>query len=316
METYRLGIVGAGHMGKIHARILKDIPQVEIVGIADIDLRAASRLASEHSANYYTHWEEMLPEIDIIFVATPNTFHTDVVLAALERDIHVFCEKPMAATLEDARRVYEAANSSRGRYQLGFNKRFTPVYRTLKELIVQGFKLYSAHIKRNRGELQDPFWVSDRKITGGFLNESTVHLLDLSMWLFGDVVRFVCWGKKDCYHEYDDFHILFEFSSGLVASFTSCAHSSWVFPFESIEVYGEHSSIITEEMERITHSPGIKEEVIRRDFSHLDPEDKWGYRAEDIAFIEAIVNDLEPAVSQKDGLRSAELVEALYQSIE
>jgi myo-inositol 2-dehydrogenase / D-chiro-inositol 1-dehydrogenase len=240
--------------------------------------------------------------------------HTDAVLGALKRNVHVFSEKPMATSLHEAKQIVEAASHSKGIYQIGFNRRFAPVYKFARKQIGDGFHPYSANIKMNRGELINPQWVCNRAITGGFLYESTIHLLDMMRWLMGEVVEVQCKGQQNICAEMDDFAMILTFASGHFAAFSSSAHTSWAFPFERIELYGGHSSIVTEEMEKVVYSPGLAQEIVLRDYFQLETADKWGYREEDRLFIDAIVKGQSPAVTADDGYKAVELVEACYQS--
>jgi len=311
----KIGIIGAGHMGRTHARNLQQDRRVEIIGVADIMERSAQSLAAEVSGRPFAGADALLAAgPDAVYVCTPNTLHTAAVLQALAQGIHVFSEKPMATTLQEARDIVSAAQKSRALYQIGHNRRFAPVYKFARRLIDEGFHPYSANIKMNRGELINPQWVCNRAITGGFLYESTIHLLDMARWLMGEVVEVQCKGQQNICAEQDDFAMILTFASGHFAAFSSSAHTSWAFPFERIELYGGHSSIVTEEMERVTYSPGLAQEIVVRDYFQLDVADKWGYREEDRLFVDAVVSGQVPPVTATDGYKAVELVEACYQS--
>ncbi len=311
----KIGIIGAGHMGRTHARNLKQDQRVEIIGVADIMERPAQSLAAEVGGKAFPSADVLLAEWpDAVYVCTPNTLHTEAVLKALARGVHVFSEKPMATTLQEARDIVTAAQKSRALYQVGHNRRFAPVYKFARRLIDEGFHPYSANIKMNRGELINPQWVCNRAVTGGFLYESTIHLLDMARWLMGEVVEVQCKAQQNICAEQDDFAMILTFASGHFAAFSSSAHTSWAFPFERIELYGGHASIVTEEMERVTYSPGLAQEIVVRDYFQLDVADKWGYREEDRLFVDAVVNGQVPPVTATDGYKAVELVEACYQS--
>jgi myo-inositol 2-dehydrogenase/D-chiro-inositol 1-dehydrogenase len=132
----KIGLVGAGYIGGVHARILAADERVKLVGFADVVEKRAQDLAHQFGGKAYTDYEQLLSSgIDAVYVTTPNTLHTPIVLSALARGIHVFCEKPMAITFEDAKRIREAARASKGLYQIGHNRRFAPVYQFAKEKI-------------------------------------------------------------------------------------------------------------------------------------------------------------------------------------
>lgn len=312
----KAGIVGAGFIGRIHALNLSKDARVSLLGIADAVPQAASRLAAEVGT-------QPLPNLDALFdagaeavyVTTPNTHHVEPVLSALAHGVHVFSEKPMATSLDGAWKIREAAQRSRGVYQIGFNRRFANVYRFAQALI-EGGRLTPlvAQLKHNRGELKQPPWTSDPKVTGGYLYETPVHLFDMSRFLFGDAAVIKGWARQSVYAEPDGFTMLLRFRSGVTASLTSVAHASWLFPSERIEIYGEHAAVVTEELERASFNPGIRAQVEAIDCTAMPFEEKWGYVTEDRLFIDAVLGERPPAVTAEDGYRATELVEACYRA--
>jgi myo-inositol 2-dehydrogenase/D-chiro-inositol 1-dehydrogenase len=242
--------------------------------------------------------------------------HVEPVLKALQKNINVFSEKPMATSLSEAKKIVDAVKKSKAIYNLGFNRRFAPVYKKVKNLIEKKkFIPHSAHIKMNRGELQNPVWVSDKNITGGFLYETTIHIFDMIIWLLGDVERIVCFGNSNFYGEIDDFHIILKFKNEILVTLTSCGHSSWIYPFERVELFGNHSSIITEEMNKVSYTLGLNQPVITEEYFTLTLPERWGYLEEDKLFIEAVKKNKKPPVSVEDAYKSVELVELCYKNM-
>ena len=315
--TVKVGILGAGFIGRIHALNLKADRRVALVGIADAVPAAAARLAAEAGTSPLPTLAALLDAgADAVYVTTPNTHHVEPVLSLLEHGAHVFSEKPMATSLEGALRILRAAERSRGVYQVGFNRRFANVYAFARGLIDAGrLRPVAAQLKHNRGELRQPPWTSDPKVTGGYLYETPVHLFDMARFLFGDAAEVEGWARRTFYGEPDAFTLLVRFHTGLIASVTSVAHASWLFPSERIEIYGDHMSVATEEMERAQFSPGAREEVEGIDCAAMPFEHKWGYVTEDRLFIDAVLGERAPAVTALDGYRATELVEASYRAV-
>ena len=310
-----LGIIGAGHMGTLHAQNLMTDGRVQLVGVADVDQDRAETLARLVKGKTFASVEALLGTgVEAVYVCTPNTLHTEAVLAALQCRVHVFSEKPMATTLREAQEIHEATRTSRGLYQIGHNRRFATVYTFARQQIQAGFVPTSANIKMNRGELRQPPWVADTRVTGGFLYESTVHLLDMLRWLMGEVVEVVCQARANVYHELDDFVLLCTCASGQSCAFSSCAHATWAFPFERVELYGDHAQLVTEEMETVTYTAGLGQASVQHDFRQLSIPDKWGYRDEDRRFVDAVLTGTTPPVTAEDGYKAVELVEACYRS--
>jgi myo-inositol 2-dehydrogenase/D-chiro-inositol 1-dehydrogenase len=312
---HKIGIVGAGHMGATHARNLVLDKRVQIIGIADVVRAKAEALARETNAQIYESVEALLAAgVDAIYVTTPNTMHAPAVLAALARNVHVFSEKPMATTLAEARQIRDAVRQRQAIYQVGHNRRFSPAYKFLKEQIAAGFKPYLANAKQNDGDWLNPPWITNLALTGGFLYESSVHLLDMLRWLMGEVVTVNARAQSRVYDLPCDFAILLTFEGNRHAVFSSSAHASWAFPFESVEIVGEHACLRTEEMTRAFLSPGLEQEMSTRDYTQLPRALQWGYRQEDEAFITAIVEQRAPVVTVEDAYKSIELCEACYRS--
>lgn len=318
MAEVKIGILGAGGIARVHASNLKKDERVKIIGVADIEPSRAASLAKEvGDAKPVQRLEELFElGVDAVYVTTPNTLHVEPVLMCLEHDIHVFSEKPMATSLAEAKQIRDRAAGSQAIYNLGMNRRYASVYKRVKELIVsEELTPYLVNIKMNRGELLHPAWTADPKVTGGFLYETPVHLIDLSRYLFGEVETVRCEARQNLSEkELDTFAIMLTFESGTIANFVTYAHAGWSFPFESIEIYGKYTTVTTQEMEKVMVASGLNQPIQMDDFYQLPTDVKWGYVEEDRRFIDAVIDGTEPPVPVEDAFRSAELVEAIYES--
>jgi myo-inositol 2-dehydrogenase/D-chiro-inositol 1-dehydrogenase len=315
MTRIRIGFLGAGYIAGVHAAILARDERVEIAAIHDVDKQRSQQLAHATGAAVAHSTSEVLAMCDAIYVTTPNTKHTELAILAAEEGKHVFCEKPMATNLTDAERVRKAARKARGIFQVGHNRRFAPVYVELKQMLAEGHQAHSAHVKMNRGELLNPEWVGDPKITGGFLYETTIHMFDMLRFLFGEVTALHAIGSTHEYQEIDDFSVLLSFAGGMHATLGSSADASWLFPFERVEVFCHHTTIVTREMESLIISEGLDGRHTERSMHQLAKEEKWGYAQEDRAFIDSIESGSPAAVTALDGYKSVELVDAAYESV-
>ena len=310
----KLGIIGLGYIGNVHARIFAKDPRVQVSAHYDI-IPERSELASKVvGGKACASREELLENCDAVLVCTPNRTHTEIASHAVAEGKHVFCEKPFSIGLEDAKKLLDIANGSDKVFQVGHNRRYAPVYVKLKELLAQD-RAHSAHIKMNRGELKNPVWTGDVNVTGGFLYETTIHLFDMARYQFGEIEELVAYGSQHEYPELDEFSILFKFKSGFHCTFASSSDASWHFPFERVEVFAHHRTIMTEEMERLIDSRGEDANFETISFAMTEKEERWGYVQEDRAFIDAIINGTEPPVTALDGYKSVELVESVYEAI-
>src|ERR1700752_1681345 len=211
MTKLKIGFLGAGYIAGVHASILARDERVQIAAVHDVERSRAEHLTHTCGARVAHSVAEVLANCDAIYINTPNTRHDELAVLAAEGSKHVFCEKPMATSVADARRVLEAAEKSPGVFQVGHNRRFAPVYAELKRMLEETHRPHSAHVKMNRGELHNPVWTGDPKITGGFLYETTIHMFDMMRFLFGDVSTLQALGSKHEYTETDDFSVLLRF---------------------------------------------------------------------------------------------------------
>jgi myo-inositol 2-dehydrogenase/D-chiro-inositol 1-dehydrogenase len=314
MQKVKVGIVGTGYIGNVHGRIYARDDRAEVSALYDIIPERAAATARTIGGKVCGSREELLEMSDAILVCTPNKTHLEIAKAGIEAGKHVFCEKPFSIGLPAAQELLDAANGSDKVFQVGHNRRYAPVYARLKELIGQD-EPHSAHIKMNRGELKNPVWTGDVNVTGGFLYETTIHLFDMMRFQFGEIAELVAYGSQHVYPELDEFSVIFKFENGFHCTFASSSDASWHFPFERIEVFCHHRTIMTEEMERLLDSRGMDANFETLTWHMTEKEERWGYVQEDRAFVDAILSGTAPPVTALDGFKSVELVESVYAAV-
>lgn len=192
-QKHRIGIIGCGGIafGK-HMPALQKQPNAEMVAFCDIDearAREASEKFGSSDAKVYTNYMELLSDssLDIVHVCTPNDSHADISIAALEAGKHVMCEKPMAKTAADARRMVEAAKRTGKKLTIGYQNRFRSDSQYLKSLCEEGVlgEIYyaKAHAIRRRAVPTWGVFLDEEKQGGGPLIDIGTHALDLTLWM-------------------------------------------------------------------------------------------------------------------------------------
>ena len=312
----KVGLVGAGAMGRRHLDALSRDPRVTVVGVAD-SVEAAARRAAEPLGARPCRTVGELAEAgaEAVYVTLPNAFHGAVVLDALERGLHVFSEKPMATTLDDARRVAAAVRRTGRIYQIGFNRRFAPAYRFLKDRVAAGFVPFSANVKITDGDMLTPPWYIDTSLTGGFLYDCGVHMIDLVAWLVGPVRTVSALGRRSCYPDDDDIALLLRCEGDRPVAFTTCGHASWAKPTERVELYGDHALLESADMDRARHATREAPDAAWESFASPDEVTALGYVAEDRAFVEACLGGGAPPATVDDALHSIAVIDAAYKSV-
>ena len=306
-----IGFIGAGYMGKTHAAILKKDARARIAAFYDSDAARAAQAAAEFDAQAATDVKDLFRLCDAVYITLPNVRHAEMALAAIGARKHVSCEKPMATSLADAHRIFEAAAALPRLFQVGHNRRFAPVYKSARTALAAGSPAFCAELKMNRGELENPPWTADAGVTGGFLYETPIHILDLGNWLFGPLQEVYVAGGQRVYAQEDTFSAVLHYAD-CHATLTTCAYSGWSFPFERLEIYGRGYTIRTEEMEQLT----VNDKTTS--YRDLARDERWGYIEEDRLFLDAVeAGGAAPvaAVTARSGLNSVRAVEAVYESL-
>lgn len=131
----RVGVVGVGHLGRLHARVYSEMESCELVGVFDTDGERAATVASEFGTVAAGDLEELLDGLDAISIATPTVSHHDVARKCLDRGIHVLVEKPIAKTVDEARDMVEAARQRGVVIQVGHIERFNPAVRAAMDVL-------------------------------------------------------------------------------------------------------------------------------------------------------------------------------------
>lgn len=122
----RMAVVGVGHLGRHHARLLAAMPGVDFVGAVDVDAARAAAAVSGTAGRAFAHHHEVLERVDAVVVAVPTVSHLDVALDFLGRGVHVLVEKPMTPGLAEADRMIEAAEATGAMLAVGHTERFNP----------------------------------------------------------------------------------------------------------------------------------------------------------------------------------------------
>lgn len=208
-KLYRIGIIGCGGIanGK-HLPSLSRLKNVELVAFCDIVVERAEEAARKYGiedAKVYSDYTELLQDqsIDIIHVLTPNDSHAEISIASLEAGKHVMCEKPMAKTAADAKKMMETAERTGKKLTIGYNNRFREDSLYLKQVCEAGelgnIYFAKAHAIRRRAVPTWGVFLDEEKQGGGPLIDIGTHALDLTLWMMDNYKPKVVLGTT--YHE-------------------------------------------------------------------------------------------------------------------
>jgi len=139
MEKVRLGLIGLGLMGSPHARVLKKVPECDLVAASDVDEKQ-KEVADEVGAKFYRRYEEMIEKEKLqgVVIATPNHLHTPIGITCAQKGLHLFVEKPIAQSVSEADRLIEAAKENKVRILVGHQRRFSTLVEKAREIVTGG----------------------------------------------------------------------------------------------------------------------------------------------------------------------------------
>ncbi|MCK5401862.1 MAG: Gfo/Idh/MocA family oxidoreductase [Flavobacteriaceae bacterium] len=131
----KAGVLGAGHLGKIHLRLLNQSEKYELVGFYDADEKNAKKVEAEFGYTYFNSVEALIDAVDVVDIVTPTLSHYDCAIQAIEKGKHIFIEKPITKTVEEAEQIRQLLASHNIKGQVGHVERFNPAFTAVKEMI-------------------------------------------------------------------------------------------------------------------------------------------------------------------------------------
>lgn len=131
----KAGLVGAGHLGKIHLKLLQQSEKYDLIGFHDADAENAKKLEAEFGYKFFENFDELLAQIDVLDIVTPTLYHYDYALKAIENRKHFFIEKPVTQTLEQAEEILYKCREYGIKAQVGHVERYNPAFIATKEYI-------------------------------------------------------------------------------------------------------------------------------------------------------------------------------------
>lgn len=129
----KIGVAGAGHLGKIHIRLISEIAEFELVGIYDVNEDNCRQVADEYNVQAFSSYSEMLEQVDAVDIVTPTLSHFDLAKEALRSFKHIFIEKPVTNTVQEAKSLLDISHEANVKVQVGHVERFNPAFKAAQE---------------------------------------------------------------------------------------------------------------------------------------------------------------------------------------
>jgi predicted dehydrogenase len=323
MNPLRVGVIGVGHLGSLHAKMYAQIPTAQFVGVFDVETERAQKVAKEFKVQAYSQLDDLLAHVEAVSIATVTQSHYDVAMQVIKRGVHLLIEKPITATIEHARALTERAETNKLKLQVGHIERFNPAILALEPYNIKPLFIESHRLAQFNPRGSDVAVVLDLMI----------HDIDLILSLVkSKVTRIDANGVAVISDSPDIANARLQFENGCVANVTASrisqnkmrkmrlfqndAYISIDFADGVSEVFrladentplakstkmlgkieeGHHKRVITYEKPKVREVNALKYELER--------------------FIESIQQDSEPPVTGRDGLHALEVAEEILQKI-
>lgn len=323
----RFAIVGTGGMGGTHARNLAGSPQAEVTWLVDVDLDRATKLQEEIGGRVTADMEEAFSseDVDVALIALPTGLHRMGVEAAAKHGVHVFCEKPIARTNEDAVAMTKACKDAGVTMMVGHVVRFFSEYMRVKEQLDAGALGDVAMVRGSR--LNPPVmerspWFADVEKSGGVVLDLMIHEIDTFRWYFGDVERLYAHGLSftDWHTKRDHAIASLTFRNGVIAHCeASWAHSAFR---TSLEVAGSKGIVRHNSFDSSTltfePSTGIEYEGIgqqSKQFTRMRPTNEPPHLRELLVFIDCLRTGKPVPVDGDEATRTLIVANAVLDSM-
>ncbi len=258
MRRQRIAVVGAGHLGKIHAQLLAELPQVELTAVIDPSDQARA-IAANLGAKSFSRIEDAFSEMDAAVLAAPTSLHFPLGMQLLEQGIHTLIEKPLAPTVDECESLMEAAYANQCVLQVGHVERFNPAVLAAAPLVDQPRYIEAKRTSR----------FGFRCLDVGVVMDLMIHDIDLVLnWTDAPLVDVQAIGDTlmDVHEDFAQARLTF--ADGCVASLTASriAHQ----PQRTMEVHGAESHVILDFSERSVQAMRQTAEIARREFRASD----------------------------------------------
>ena len=329
--NHQVAIIGAGLVGRKRAAALSGLNGSRLVAVADADPERALALKKDFGGEIEADWQRVLDrdDVDIVVIAAFNRFSMPIAKAAIQKGMHVLCEKPLGRNVEEAAEIISFKNqaSAAGNVVLktGFNLRFHPAIRRAKELIDAGAVGECLNIRARYGHggrpgMEQEWRASKELCGGGELLDQGVHVIDLIRWFGGEITEVYSVAETRFWDTEVEDNAMAILKTARDA--TASIHVSWtnwknIFSFEIhgkdgyLAVNGLGGSYGPETLEfGNRNEDGGRPDLEVFNFTKLDTS--WELEWQE--FVAAIEEKREPLGNGDDGLKANMVVEAMYKS--
>lgn len=319
----RIGLLGCGRIGQVHARSISQIDGATVTAVADAFAAPAQDLAARTGAQVMEPLALIdSSEVDAVVIGTPTDTHYDLIHAAAKAGKAIFCEKPVDLSSDRIRACQAVVEAAAVPFLTAFNRRFDPNFADLQARLQQG-QIGDTEIITIQSRDPSPPPVSYIQASGGLFRDMMIHDLDMARFLLGeDPIRVYAVGAALVDPEIgkagdvDTAAVTLSTASGKICQITNSRRASYGYD-QRIEVHGSKGMLRAENVHETTVEVATSAGFAKAPAKHFFLERyEAAYRAEMAHFISAIASDTAPTPDLNDGLQAQLLADAAAQSLE
>ena len=325
MDKVKIGIIGAGRIGRVHAEnIVQRISGALVTSIVDVRPEVAREVADrfgiEKAGEDYT---ELIQdrEVDAVLICSSTDTHIDIISRAAAAGKHIFCEKPIDLSIEKIKTALKVVEDAGVKFMVGFNRRFDPNFLKLREMVREGH-IGEPHLLRISSRDPAPPPAGYSKVSGGIFMDMTIHDFDMARYLSGSEVTEV-YGKAavridpeiGMLGDYDTAMITLTLENGVVCSIDNSRRAVYGYD-QRAEVFGSGGMVSTENNTPDNHyymNESRRHSALPLHF--FMQRYTQSYITEMLAFVEAVAGDKAVSVGGTDGLEAARIALAVKKSV-
>ena len=320
--TVRFGVLGAGRIGRVHARAVASVPGAELVAVADPVAEAARNVADAFGCEIRTVDRiEGSDDIDAAIICSPTDTHADLIERFVRAGKAVFCEKPVDLSVARARRCLATVETEGGTLMVGFQRRFDPDFRALKRTIDDG-RIGEVEMVTliSRDPEPPPYDYIAR--SGGIFRDMTIHDFDVARWLLGEEVQTVRAAasvlvdpKIGELGDFDSVNVILTTASGRHCTITNTRRATFGYD-QRIEVHGSKGAVSAENHRQARIELANGDGYLRPPLlDFFMTRYAAAYAAELEAFVAALTSGASPPTTGHDGLMALAIAEAAIRSV-
>ena len=326
MEKVKVGVIGAGRIGKLHTEnLVKFVPQAKVVAVADVFAERIKEWAKDLGIEkVYSDYHDILADkdIDAVIICSPTNTHSQITIEAANAGKHIFCEKPIDYDIDKINNALSAVKKAGVKFQVGFNRRFDHNFKAVRDMVDDG-KIGNVNIVKITSRDPNPPSIDYVKVSGGLFLDMMIHDFDMSRYLSGSEVEEVYASGAVLVDkaigdagDIDTAIVSLKFKNGALGVIDNSRKAAYGYD-QRVEVFGSKGCVTVKNDTDNSTELSTEDSVTRLKPKYFFLERyKDSFIDEMNCFFDSVVNGTDVKVGAIDGLNAVKIALAAKRSLE